>query len=115
MIHPSVHVSRFVRMGEGVTILAATVNPGTTMEDNIRVSYFSVGGRHDDYLELSLPIFPNATVTGGVRIKEFVHVGSGAVIAPNLDPGEDMVMWVGVLVVSRMYRKALSLLERRRE
>ena len=34
VVHPSAHVSRFVKMGEGVTVLAgATINPGTTIED----------------------------------------------------------------------------------
>src|ERR1700722_11471349 len=84
VVHPSAHVSSFVKMGEGVTILAgATVNPGTTMEDNVCVNT-SASVDHDDYLEMSCHIFPNATITGGVRIKQFVHVGSGAVIAPNL-------------------------------
>src|SRR5271163_1024304 len=29
-------------------------------------------------------VFPNATLTGGVRVGQFAYVGSGAVVAPNI-------------------------------
>ena len=108
VIHPSAHVSRFVQMGEGVTILAgATVNPGTTMEDNVCVNT-SASVDHDDYLEMSCHIFPNATVTGGVRIKQFVHVGSGAVIAPNLTLERYSYVGAGAVVLANVPEGAVA-------
>jgi sugar O-acyltransferase (sialic acid O-acetyltransferase NeuD family) len=108
VIHPSAHVSRFVKMGEGVTILAgATVNPGTTMEDNVCVNT-SASVDHDDYLEMSCHIFPNATITGGVRIKQFVHVGSGAVIAPNLTLERYSYVGAGAVVLANVPEGAVA-------
>jgi sugar O-acyltransferase (sialic acid O-acetyltransferase NeuD family) len=100
VVHPRAHVSRFVNMGEGVTILAgATINPGTTIEDNVCVNT-SASVDHDNYLERSCHIFPNATLTGGVRIKEFAYVGSGAVIAPNLIVGKYSHVGAGAVVLA---------------
>jgi len=84
VIHPSAHISRFAELGIGVTILAgAVINPGTTIEDNVCVNT-AASIDHDNYLEASCHIFPNATLTGGVRVGRFAYVGSGAVVAPNL-------------------------------
>ncbi len=100
VVHPSAHVSRFVNLGEGVTILAgATINPGTTIEDNVCVNT-SASVDHDNYLEMSCHIFPNATLTGGVRIKEFAYVGSGAVIAPNFTVGKYCFVGAGAVVLA---------------
>ncbi len=83
-IHPSVHLSRFVELGVGVTILAgATINPGTVIENNVCVNT-AASIDHDNYLETSSHVFPNATLTGGVRVGQFAYVGSGAVVAPNI-------------------------------
>jgi UDP-perosamine 4-acetyltransferase len=84
VVHPSAHVSRFVKMGEGITILAgATINPGTVIADNVCVNT-AASVDHDNHLERSCHIFPNATLTGNVRVGEFAYVGSGAIVAPNL-------------------------------
>jgi len=100
VVHPRAHVSRFVQMGEGVTILAgATINPGTTIADNVCVNT-SASVDHDNYLESSCHIFPNATLTGGVRIAEFAYVGSGAVIAPNLTVGKYSYVGAGAVVLA---------------
>ena len=102
VVHPSAHVSRFVKMGEGVTILAgATINPGTTIEDNVCVNT-SASVDHDNLLERSCHIFPNATLTGGVRIREFAYVGSGAVIAPNLTVEKYSCVGAGAVVLTNV-------------
>jgi sugar O-acyltransferase (sialic acid O-acetyltransferase NeuD family) len=107
VLHPSAHVSRFVKMGEGVTILAgATINPGTTIEDNVCVNT-SASVDHDNYLERSCHIFPNATLTGGVRIKEFAYVGSGAVIAPNLTVEKYSCVGAGAVVLANVAEGAV--------
>jgi sugar O-acyltransferase (sialic acid O-acetyltransferase NeuD family) len=100
VVHPRAHISRFVKMGEGVTILAgATINPGTTIEDNVCVNT-SASVDHDNYLSESCHIFPNATLTGGVRIGRFAYVGSGAVIAPNLTIGKYSCVGAGAVVLA---------------
>jgi len=102
VVHPGAHLSRFVKMGEGVTILAgATINPGTTIEDNVCVNT-SASVDHDNYLERNCHIFPNATLTGGVRIQEFAYVGTGAVIAPNLTVEKYSYVGAGAVVLANV-------------
>src|ERR1700722_3308795 len=102
VVPPSAHVSRFVKMGEGVVIrAAATINPGTTIEDNVCENTLAWVD-HDNYLERSCHIFPNATLTGGVRIKEFAYVGSGVVIAPNLTVGKYGYVGAGAVVLANV-------------
>jgi len=102
VIHPSAHVSRFVTLGEGVTILAgATINPGTVIEDNVCVNT-AASVDHDNYLEKNCHIFPNATLTGTVRVGQFVCVGSGAVVAPNLTLRKHAYVAAGAVVVKEV-------------
>lgn len=100
VVHPSAHVSPFVKLGEGVVILAgATVNPGTVIEDNVCVNT-AASVDHDNHLAHSCHIFPHATLTGTVRIEEFAHVGAGAVIVPNRIVGKYSFVGAGAVVVN---------------
>jgi acetyltransferase EpsM len=99
VVHPSAHISPFVKLGEGVVILAgATVNPGTVIDDNVSVNT-AASIDHDSYLAHSCHIFPHATLTGTVRIEEFAHVGAGAVITPNRKVGKYSFVGAGAVVV----------------
>lgn len=97
--HPSAHVSPFVKLGEGVVILAgAIVNPGTVIEDNVCVNT-AASVDHDSHLAYSCHIFPHATLTGSVRIEEFAYVGAGAVITPHRKIGKHSFVGAGAVVV----------------
>jgi sugar O-acyltransferase (sialic acid O-acetyltransferase NeuD family) len=99
VVHPSAHVSPFVKLGEGVVILAgATVNPGTVIEDNVCVNT-AASVDHDNHLAHSCHIFPHATLTGTVRIEEFAYVGAGAVVTPNRKVGKYSFVGAGAVVV----------------
>jgi sugar O-acyltransferase (sialic acid O-acetyltransferase NeuD family) len=107
VIHPSAHISRFVELGVAVTILAgAVVNPGTVIEDNVCVNT-AASIDHDNYLETSCHIFPNATLTGGVRVGKFAYVGSGAVVAPNLVVNQYSQVGAGAVVLKDVAEGAL--------
>jgi sugar O-acyltransferase (sialic acid O-acetyltransferase NeuD family) len=102
VIHPSSHISRFVELGIGVTILAgAVVNPGTVIEDNVCVNT-AASIDHDNYLEASCHIFPNATLTGGVRVGRFAYLGSGAIVAPNLVVHQFSQVGAGAVVLKNV-------------
>src|ERR1700722_11713473 len=107
VIHPSAHISRFVELGAGVTVLAgAVINPGTVIEDNVCVNT-AASIDHDNYLEASCHIFPNATLTGGVRVGQFAYVGSGAVVAPNLFVHKYSQVGAGAVVLKDVLEGAL--------
>jgi sugar O-acyltransferase (sialic acid O-acetyltransferase NeuD family) len=99
VIHPSARISRFAKLGEGVVIMAgAVVNPGTVIEDNVCVNT-SASVDHDNMLERCCHVFPNATLTGGVRIGAFTIVGSGAVVSPYLTIGKYSYVGAGAVVI----------------
>jgi sugar O-acyltransferase (sialic acid O-acetyltransferase NeuD family) len=107
VIHPSAHISRFVELGVGITILAgAVINPGTVIEDNVCVNT-AASIDHDNILEASCHIFPNATLTGGVRVGQFAYVGSGAVVAPNLVVNKYSQVGAGAVVLKDVLEGAL--------
>lgn len=107
VIHPSAHISRFVELGVGITVLGgAVINPGTVIEDNVCVNT-AASIDHDNYLETSCHIFPNATLTGGVRVGQFAYVGSGAVVAPNLVVNKYSQVGAGAVVLKDVLEGAL--------
>jgi sugar O-acyltransferase (sialic acid O-acetyltransferase NeuD family) len=106
VIHPSAYISRFVELGVGITIMAgAVINPGTVIEDNVCVNT-AASIDHDNHLEAS-HIFPNATLTGGVRVGQFAYVGSGAVVAPNLIVNKYSQVGAGAVVLKDVVEGAL--------
>jgi UDP-perosamine 4-acetyltransferase len=107
VIHASAHISPFVELGVGITILAgAVINPGTVIEDNVCVNT-AASIDHDNLLEASCHIFPNATLTGGVRVGQFAYVGSGAVVAPNLIVNKYSQVGAGAVVLKDVVEGAL--------
>jgi acetyltransferase EpsM len=98
VIHPSAHLSRFVELGKGVTVLAgATINAGTVVEDGVCVNT-SASVDHDNHLGPYCHVFPNATLAGGVRVDEYAYVGSGAVVNPNVVVGRYAYVGAGAVV-----------------
>jgi len=99
IIHPAARLSRFVELGHGVVILAgAVINPGTIIEDNVCVNT-SASVDHDNRLLRSCHVFPNATLTGGVRVGEFSYIGAGAVIKPYRTVGKYSYVGAGAVVL----------------
>jgi len=99
VIHPTAHISRFVELGRGVTILAgATINPGTVIEDNACVNT-SASVDHDNRLRNSCHVFPNATLAGSVHVGEYACIGSGAVVVPNMTIHSHSYVGAGAVVL----------------
>lgn len=99
VIHPTARISRFVEIGKGVVILAGSVvNPGAVIEDNVCLNT-STSIDHDNHLEKSCHVFPNATLTGGVRVGPFAYIGSGAVVNPNLVVNRYAYVGAGAVVI----------------
>lgn len=99
VIHPSAHLSRFVELGQGVTVLAgATINAGTVVDDGVCVNT-SASVDHDNHLGANCHVFPNATLAGGVRVNEYAYVGSGAVVNPNRVVGKYAYVGAGAVVL----------------
>ena len=99
-IHPKAAVSKDVRMGEGVVIMAGTVvNPGTVMEDGVVVNTGATVD-HDCFLERFCQIWPGAHLAGTVRVGEFSYVGTGASVIQNLKIGKNVMIGAGAVIIS---------------
>ena len=100
VIHPSACISRFAVLGEGVVVLAGSViNPGSVIADNVCVNT-RASIDHDNHLEYSCHVFPNATLTGGVHVGECSYIGSGAVVIPNCRIGRFAYVGAGAVVIN---------------
>jgi sugar O-acyltransferase (sialic acid O-acetyltransferase NeuD family) len=99
VIHPSACISRFAALGEGVVVLAGSViNPGSVVGDNVCVNTCA-SIDHDNHLEYSCHVFPNATLAGGVHVGECSYIGSGAVVIPNRRIGRFAYVGAGAVVI----------------
>jgi len=52
---------------------------------------------HDCVIEDFVHVSPGATICGGVKIKEGVHIGAGAVVLPNLTIGKELLLALELL------------------
>ncbi len=99
VIHPSACISRFAVLGEGVVVLAGSViNPGSVLGDNVCVNTCA-SVDHDNHLDYSCHVFPNATLAGGVYVGEYSYIGTGAVVIPNRRIGRFAYVGAGAVVL----------------
>lgn len=99
VVHPAATVSPFAKLGRGVVVMAgAVINPGSLVEDNACVNT-SASVDHDNHLEFSCHILPNATLAGTVRIGEYAYVGSGAVVIPNVTVHKFSYLGAGAVAI----------------
>jgi len=102
VIHPTACISRFAALGEGVVVLARSViNPGSVLGDNVCVNT-GASIDHDNHLEYSCHVFPNATLAGGVHVGEFSYIGAGAVVIPNRRIGRLAYVGAGAVVINHV-------------
>ncbi len=98
LVHPSTVISPHARLGAGVVVLAGVVvNAGAVIGDNACLNT-GCSIDHDCRLESHCHIFPNATLTGSVRVGSGATVGANAVVNPNLKIGRGAVVGSGAVV-----------------
>lgn len=99
LIHPSVIMSRTVKISEGVIIAAGSV---LTVEieigEHIHVdTACSIG--HETRLGRFVRLNPRVSVAGNVTLDDKVYVGSGATIIQGITIGSNTVVGAGAVVV----------------
>jgi sugar O-acyltransferase (sialic acid O-acetyltransferase NeuD family) len=98
VIHPSAIIAKRVQIGRGVVILAgAVVNTGSKIGDNVCINT-AASVDHDNVLEESTHIYPGAHLAGGVKVKRYSYVGTGAAVNPYLTIGENVIIGSGAVV-----------------
>jgi sugar O-acyltransferase (sialic acid O-acetyltransferase NeuD family) len=98
-LHPKAVISKDVKIGEGVVIMAgAVVNPGTVLEDGVVVNT-GASVDHDCCLGRFSQVLPGANIAGTVNIGEFSSVGMGAVVIHNINVGKNSIIGAGAVVI----------------
>ena len=102
LVHPSAVISRHVKLGVGVVVLAgAVVNAGAVIGDDVclntgcRIDHDCRRGKHSH-------VFPGATLTGGVELGPYATVGAGAVVHPNRKIGRNAYRGAGAVVTANV-------------
>ena len=98
LIHPKSTVSKFIKLGKGICIMAnAVINPGSLIEDGVIVNS-SASTDHDCKVMNFSHISPNCTLSGNVEVGELSHLGSATSVHPNVKIGSNVKTGVGSVV-----------------
>ena len=86
-------VSKFSSLDVGICVMAnATINPGTTIKGVIVNTSASID--HDCLIN-KFAYFSNRTLSGGVKVGEFTHLGSGTSVHPGITIGKNVKTGIG--------------------
>jgi len=105
VIHPSVHIPKFVTVGEGV-IIGPHVSIGnkTKIGNHVIINRGSTIG-HDVEIGNFVTISPGVNIGGRVRIRDNVYIGMGANIFPCVFIGPLSVIGAGSVVTKNVPAK----------
>lgn len=99
IIHPSVKISGFIKLGKGNVICA-----GNILTTDIRIADFvilnlacTVG--HDVIINNYSTILPGSNISGNVIIEECVELGTKCCVIPNVRINENTLVGAGATVI----------------
>lgn len=107
-IHPKSVISRSVKMGEGVVVMAgAVINPYAVLSEGVVVNT-GASVDHDCRLKRFCQIWPGANLAGNVKVGDFSYVGTGAAVIQNINIGKDVMIGAGAAVISDIPDRATA-------
>lgn len=98
LVHPSVRMSRYVKIGTGSVVCAGSVlttqvKVGKHVHINLNVT---VG--HDVVIDDWATVAPGSNISGGVSLGPGVELGSNCAVLPNISVGRGAVIGAGAVV-----------------
>jgi len=97
-IHPSARISRGVELGPGCAMMAnVVVNAGCSLGANVILNTAATAD-HDNIIGDCVHLSPGVHLAGGVKIGAYSHLGTGAVVIPNISIGENVSVAAGSVV-----------------
>jgi sugar O-acyltransferase (sialic acid O-acetyltransferase NeuD family) len=98
LIHPSVWISPYCRIGAGTVMLpAAMISADAEIGENCILNYHALIG-HDCRIGDHAHISAGTILAGGITVGSFALVGLGSRIAPGVTIGENATVAVGSVV-----------------
>ncbi|MCW1929100.1 acetyltransferase [Bhargavaea beijingensis] len=99
IIHPTVKISKFNKMGIGNVICEGNViTTNISIKDFVTVNINSTIG-HDTSIGSYSTILPNSSISGNVVFEEGVDFGTNATIIQGLTIGSNSIIGAGAVVV----------------
>ena len=97
--HPTSIIAKGVKLGKGNVIAAgAIIAPGTTIGNNTIINH-SASVDHDNIMEDYANISPGCHTSGNVKLKKGAFLGTGTIIIPKIEIGENSIIGAGAVVI----------------
>ena len=99
LIHPRAIISKDIKMGIGNVLMPGVcINSGVIIGDHC---IFNTGGivEHNCLIENFVHLSPNATLCGGVKIREGSWIGAGATIIQGIEIGKHAIIAAGAVII----------------
>jgi sugar O-acyltransferase (sialic acid O-acetyltransferase NeuD family) len=108
IIHPSVIMTPYVKLGKGVIIAAGCIlTNNITIGDHVIINLDVTIG-HDTVIESFVSLAPGVHINGNNKIEEGVYVGSGAVTIQNIKIGKWSIIGAGAVVIKDIPEKVVA-------
>jgi len=102
LIHPSVKMTKYVDIGEGVIITAGNIlTTQITLHDYVFLNLGCTVG-HEAILKSYTNCAPNCNVSGNVILEKGVHLGTGVQVINNITIGEWTTVGAGAVVIKNL-------------
>jgi sugar O-acyltransferase (sialic acid O-acetyltransferase NeuD family) len=98
VVHPSVVMSPFVKLGEGTVVTAGTILTNRIIVGDHVVLNLGVTVGHDVVMGSHCVLSPGVHVSGWCHIEDECYFGTGAVILPRVTIGAGAIVGAGAVV-----------------
>jgi sugar O-acyltransferase (sialic acid O-acetyltransferase NeuD family) len=102
VIHPSVVMTDFVTLGEGVVICAGCILTNQITIGNHVIINLDVTIGHDTIIENYCTLSPGVHISGRNKIEEGANIGTGAVTIQGITIGRWSIIGAGAVVVQNI-------------
>ncbi|MDR6301803.1 acetyltransferase [Mesonia maritima] len=102
LIHPNVYMGDEVNIGKGSIICANNIITCNINMENFVTLNLSCTTGHDTFIGDFCSFMPSVNISGEVKIKESVYVGTGAKIINQLEIGENTTIGAGAVVAKSL-------------
>jgi sugar O-acyltransferase (sialic acid O-acetyltransferase NeuD family) len=100
VIHPSVRMSKYVKIGEGTIITAGNILTTQIKICNHVIINLDCTIGHDSIIEDYCTIAPGVHISGNVHLEKGIDFGTGAVIIQGITVGSWSIIGAGAVVAS---------------
>lgn len=107
-IHPSVIMSEFIDLGEGIIICAGTILTVNIKIKNHVIININCTIGHDTIIEDYCSIMPTVKINGNNHLYEGVYIGTGATFNHNISVGAWSIIGSGSVLVRNIPERVVA-------